>query len=84
MKKIKNPNMVADAMYYASVEWTADDEHSRGVVVGLVSGIMACGYSFDQAVDACVEGIKGRPVRKVCIPDSWRPAFLQRKVNMVS
>ena len=50
----------------------ANVAYGRGVLVGLVSGLMAAGMQFDDAWQLCLA--QGLPILPDCIPPSWPSA----------
>ena len=45
--------------------------YGRGVLVGLVAGLIASGLHFDEAWKACLEQVGSYSLLKACIPLSW-------------
>jgi len=70
-----------EALYHASREeanraCSPEDRvvnvaYGRGVLVGLVAGLIASGLQFDEAWKACLEQVGSYPLLEACIPPSW-------------
>ena len=71
--------LLKDALHHASPEEAGRDTSlrerttnvafGRGVLVGLVSGLMVSGKSFDEAWQLCLA--QDRPLLPDCIPPAW-------------
>ena len=71
--------LLKDALHHASPEEAGRDTSlrerttnvafGRGVLVGLVSGLMVSGKSFDEAWQLCLA--QGCPLLPDCIPPAW-------------
>lgn len=76
-----NLTMLKDALHNVSPEemgiaklvghqtYHSNVTYGRGVLVGLVAGLMAANMSFDDAWQLCLT--QGCPIYPDCIPDSW-------------
>jgi len=64
--------IVRDQLYYLSADYsTCPLERRRGVITGLVSGLMAGGMSFQQAIEVVAAHMPIDYVRE-SIPEAWR------------
>ena len=68
--------MVKDAVYYLHERSGASDEKARGVIIGLVSGLMASGRSFEEALKIVGQAISESKEKdsfriNLMFPDSW-------------
>lgn len=77
MKALDNMNTVKDALYYIHEQSGASDEKVSGVIVGLMAGLMACGYKFEDVIRYIRYYVKHHPeskdfrsMRKV-LPECW-------------
>lgn len=62
--------MIKDALYNTHVHSGASVEYGRGVVVGLVAGMMAMGVTFGEACGYVVRALPNG-YREDCIPVGW-------------
>lgn len=73
MKTLKNITTLTDALSNLSPTSGASSDYNRGLLVGIVSGLMATGLSFEQALQyvaqACPETYKNC---LLLLPESWR------------
>ena len=64
--------IVRDQLYYLSADYsTCPLEKRRGVITGLVSGLMAGGMSFQRAIEVVAAHMPIDYVRE-SIPEAWR------------
>jgi len=80
---MKRDTMLMDSLYNASKACTGGDKakqtYGQGVLVGLVSALMATGLQFTAALE-CLAEIRERAhwyrdereMDKACVPVSWR------------
>ena len=86
--EIEHKECVMDALYNATYDNTTDIkmapdqrkiDYGKGVIVGLVSGLMANGMKFDTAIQTlrrCRDNSywyrnKQTDINEACIPESW-------------
>ena len=69
-----NNTLLKDALHNLSEENVGNDPlaatYARGVLVGVVVGLMATGMSFDTAYQHCLENFP-RNVPTSVIPEAW-------------
>lgn len=76
-------NIVNDALYNCSTDCAKNDDqamYGRGVLVGLVSGLMARNNIFDDAIknlSICFSSTSPFFINKRCIPDCWLETFIK-------
>lgn len=70
-KKIVNPARLRDAMANYAKNSGASDEYCRGVIVGVVSGLMATGFDFDDALDLARTAISDDESRRDLTPENF-------------
>jgi len=73
---MKNPNLLADALYNLCVRSGASDDYAKGLVVGAMSALMAeTGKDYGELVPILAELMPARfdPIR---LPGAWRADFL--------
>ncbi len=79
-KRVVNPTMINGAVYYAMPDSGASVETARGVIIGCVSSLMACGLLYSEAV-----GMVGRALRPgyrdECLPPAWAHDLTQAYQN---
>lgn len=83
-------NIISDALYNASIDCTHDNAkiiYGKGVIVGLICGIMAREVSFERAISiVCDELNKDRAypyyLNKKCIPECWIDSF-EKYTNLI-
>jgi len=78
--EIKRPTLMFDVMHNVSVRETHHDNvanglsrgqvYGRGVVVGVVSALVAMGYTFQQALDVAIKYAGDLDV--ACLPPTWK------------
>lgn len=70
--KIVHPTTLADATFNYHPSNANDDQsvtYGRGVLVGLVSALVAIGYTFEEAIQTVKA--HSRPIHKDCLPTGW-------------
>ena len=73
---IKNPVILKDALHNVCAESGASDDYSRGLVVGVVSALMAAtGMSYNDVV-LIVANHLPYPFDPIRIPTNWRNDFI--------
>jgi hypothetical protein len=73
---IKNPTILKDALHNVCVESGASDDYSRGLVVGVVSALMAVtGWSFSD-VSLIVANCLPYPFDPNRVPSVFRDTFV--------
>jgi len=73
---LKNPVILKDALHNVCVESGASDDYSRGLVVGVVSALMAAsGKSYDE-VTLVVANCLPYPFDPNRIPRAFRDTFV--------
>jgi len=81
--KMRNDCMIMDSLYNATIACTDGDAvkqtYGRGVLVGLVSGLMSNGWSFGAVIKHLADChtrafwyANEREIDKACVPVSWR------------
>lgn len=83
---MKNDSTVMDAIYNAATACTRENRdkqiYAKGVLVGLASGIMSQGFTFEQTV-AIMADCRRRAfwfateaqIDAECVPDCWKNEF---------
>lgn len=67
-----------DALHNLDARENGDDhEYSRGVLVGVVSTLMATGMEFDKAIQLVWQLAPGK-IPKERVPESWQIHFADR------
>jgi hypothetical protein len=70
-------NLVKDALYYLTEDCNENTILARGVMTGLVTGLMAAMHrSFEDTI-AYLKSQARPDVRLECIPESWREEWLK-------
>ena len=78
---VTHPTLIADGVHYTHPQSGASDDKAEGVIVGIVAGLMACGLTFDQALNwIALNWRQHEAYRPQCIPLAWREAF-RRKLD---
>ena len=72
---MKKMTTLRDALYYTHEKSGASIEEGRGIVVGIVSCLMAQEKTFKYALEI-VRCSLPFDYRKECIPESWRKEFV--------
>ena len=69
--KLKQPTLLKDALYNTNPNSGSSVEYGRGIIIGVVSGLMSVrGIAFSKAVRIVKENMPARFNRE-CIPDTW-------------
>jgi hypothetical protein len=68
--RVVNPTMIADAVYYAMPDSGASEDKARGVIIGVVSGLMACGLTYAESVGMVGHALKPG-FRQGALPAAW-------------
>lgn len=76
--RIEHSNLIADALYYASPRSACSTQMGHGVVVGVVSTLMAMGYDFYAAIEK-VALLLPSDVAIGAIPEAWRGVLVPPK-----
>ena len=63
-------NLLRDVLHNLSPEAGSDSEYARGVLVGTVTALCACGYSFDEALELCSTNAP-RTILPNSVPPTW-------------
>lgn len=71
---MQRENLINDALGYLDPTSGASDDRAAGVVVGMVSVLMALGYSFERAT-AYLKTHLPPNARVNALPDTWQPHF---------
>lgn len=66
-----------DAIYNLNLDAGPSHEYAKGVLLGLVSGLMGCGITFEQATQLMWQ-IMPNNVPPERIPSSWHDIFKDR------
>jgi hypothetical protein len=69
-RRIVNPNMITDAVYYAQPNSGASVDKAQGVIIGCVSALMGAGLTYAEAI-----GMVGRALRPGYRDDALPPAW---------
>lgn len=73
MKRLKNVIMLVDCLCNFSPTSGASDDYNRGLVIGMVSGLMATGMSFDEALEQTAKACPNTYISRLdLLPESWR------------
>ena len=67
---VVNPNMLKDAAYYTRSDSGATCDKAQGVIIGIVSALMACGYTYHAAIGALREALPAN-YRDGALPPAW-------------
>jgi hypothetical protein len=72
MKKLKHAMMITDALGNLSPDSGASKDYNKGLVVGLVAGLMATGLDFTAALKY-VTGHQPQGIDlRAFLPENWR------------
>jgi len=64
--------LIKDGLYNLSPDSISTDHYARGLLVGMVTGIMATtGMHFGEALQLCKENFPEK-VKTNCIPTGWK------------
>lgn len=74
-----NDNLIRDALYNLHPRSGASEQYGRGIVVGIVTTIMADGVEFDTALKSVCR-MCPKAARIACFPEEWR-AQAQRNLS---
>ena len=76
---MKHENCIKDALYYATTDCNDNADHARGVLVGLVNGMMASGLNYQTAIKTIVrcvlESHNLSGFQEKLLPDCWRQDY---------
>ncbi len=75
-RKIPIPTRISDAVYLTSRHSGAHPEYMRGVLIGLVSGLMAFNYDYDDAIKVVVQYLP-KDFDPSGLPTAWRADILK-------
>ena len=74
---MSNYNLLADALYYTKADSGVSTEKAQGVVIGVVSAIMAMReWGFFLALDTVKKHLP-KDYRPEAIPEAWREYFTE-------
>jgi hypothetical protein len=77
---MKNPVVLKDAMYNFAPDSGASEEYCKGLIVGLVAGLMATGMTWRNAVaQAAIAAPKTARIGVESMPESWIDSFRNGK-----
>lgn len=68
--RIKKMNTFRDGLYYLTRDCNDDATHARGVLVGLLNGLVSMGMSYEEAIHVIV-GHANQDLRLELFPDAW-------------
>jgi hypothetical protein len=70
LNRVVNPSLLRDALYYTRADSGASAVEAKGVIIGLVSGMMAQGLVYNQCILIIA---KNMPMyyRQAALPDAW-------------
>lgn len=71
MAKIKNVATFRDSLYNLTQDCHTDLEYARGLAVGLVSGLMAMGYRYEEAIKEVVF-TANKDLKLDVFPECWK------------
>lgn len=72
-----NKTLLKDALYNLASDSGASNEYCKGLVVGIVSALMATGLSFIAAMDLVNECAPEFPIERW--PDAWLSEVYNRE-----
>lgn len=76
--KLERPNLLKDALYNASASSGASKDYSKGLIVGVVSTIMAMeAVSFEEACRIVRDNLPRR-VAAYRIPEAFRGELIEK------
>lgn len=73
---IQNPVTLKDALYNLVPKSGASDEYCKGLIVGIVSSMMACGVSYKDAIAHLAIHLPLDPETRIAVPPSWEADVL--------
>ena len=74
MRKFKYENLIAGAVANCDPALTPDASYAQGVVVGIVSALMADGWTFSRALEGIARSWRANyDLNRV--PEAWRPTL---------
>jgi hypothetical protein len=71
---VSNPVYLRDALYNLSANNPFNPDYARAMLVGVVSGLMACGFPWIKAM-AIASANAPKSVQPGSVPRSWLVAF---------
>lgn len=63
--------MLRDALYNMDYHSGASEDYAKGLVVGVVSTLMAEGFSFEEAIDTVAQYMPNTKTTRLTVPPSW-------------
>lgn len=75
-KRIINPNILKDALYYLRSYSGASNDKAEGVLVGVMATLMATGLTFEQAAYQ-IKALLPTEFRTSAIPTVWLEEILK-------
>lgn len=80
-KRVVNPTMIADAVYYAHPTSGASADNAKGVIIGMVSGLMACGLTYADAIGLVSKSLP-HDYRDESLPAAWAHDIIMARMGM--
>jgi len=69
--KPQSETLLRVVLYHMDHRSGATNDYARGIVVGVVSTIMAAGMTFDEAIDTVAQFMPNTKMARLTVPDSW-------------
>lgn len=63
--------ILRDALYNMDHHSGASEDYAKGLVVGVVSTLMAEGFSFTEALDTVAQYMPNTKTTRLTVPPSW-------------
>lgn len=72
--KVKNQTVLKDALHNFATNSGASDEYCTGIAIGVVSGLMAMGFTYNEAIaEFAINFPQSKYIpRYSAIPDAWK------------
>lgn len=64
--------MLRDALYHMDYRSGASEDYAKGLVVGVVSTLMAEGFSFEEAIDTVAQYMPHTKTTRLTVPSVWK------------
>jgi hypothetical protein len=75
MKTLKYPTTLKDCLYNFHPSSGSNPVYNKGLIVGAISGLMAVGYTFEDACQLVNENLPSQNNLDVSLPESWIEVF---------
>ena len=76
--KIKNGIVLKDALHNLASNSGATTDYCTGLTVGIVSALMAVGFTFQDALLQVARYYPTKNSPRLAVPDSWKQDLLEK------